>query len=424
MVFKNFFNNKKEKNNIVLAPQKSEPKTRLEELEAEIIEPKIKETPRQKTNKIKSSLRQFLITCIGVGIPIGFLYIANLPYTAIRRPVNNHAPILLLPSQIVVENNFKKALNLTEQAEQLIDNATDFPDLELGAQRLAEGKIYLDRIPIIAQNELMGYGGGSRGFFRSSFSGSRFMNMRRKVGELEAKVFQGNNARVTLDRLETELTAIKTQYQNSNSDTEKRQIIQQWRTMLNEFNLISNATFAGTIAQQKLVAHQADFEDVVGFSANNERALTFMATAQDFANLAQGRSQSPPYTVREWSEIESLWQNAINELGNIPSTDLEGYRQANRFIVQYEDNLRQVRLNKERENEALSYLQNAENMINNYRRNSINLDDSPNNVNRRIVQIQEIIDTLKKVEQNTTSYSSAQDLIGYAENQISSLTSQ
>lgn len=424
MVFKNFFNNKKEKNNIVLAPQKSDPKTRLEELEAEILEPKIKEIPQPKTNKIKSSLRQFLITCIGVGIPIGFLYIANLPYAAIRRPVNNHAPILLLPSQIVVENNFKKALNLTEQAEQLIDNATDFPDLELGAQRLAEGKIYLDRIPIIAQNELMGYGGGSRGFFRSSFSGSRFMDMRRKVGELEAKVFQGNNARITLDRLESELAAIKTQYQSSNSDTEKRQIIQQWRTILNEFNLISNATFAGTIAQQKLVAHQADFEDVVGFSANNERALTFMATAQDFANLAQGRSQSPPYTVREWSEIESLWQNAINELGNIPSTDLEGYRQANRFIVQYEDNLQQVRLNKERENEALSYLQSAENMISNYRRNTINLDDSPNNVNRRIVEIQEIIDTLKKVEQNTTSYSPAQDLIGYAENQISSLTSQ
>lgn len=423
MGIKRLFRTKKANQNSNLVPKKIEPKTRLEELEEEIFNTAVKQPVQpKKTNNFKSSLRQFLIACLGIGIPIGFLYIANLPYAAIRRPVNNHAPILLLPSQIVVENNFKKALNLIEQAEQLIDNATDFPDLELGSQRLAEGKIYLDKIPIIAQEELMGYG-GSRRFYRSSFSGSRFVEMRRKVGELEAKVFQGKNAQVTLNKLETKLAEIKNQYQNSDSDTQKRQIIQQWRTMLNEFNLISPSTFAGTIAQQKLVAHQADFEDVVGFSADNERALIFMATAQDFANLAQGRSQSPPYTVSEWSEIESLWQKAIGELSQIPRTDLEGYRQANRFMVEYEDSLREVRLKKEIEEQSLFYLENAESLINNYRTNTVNLNNSPNNINRRIVQIENIINILKKVDQNTTSYATAQELIRYAENQISSLTS-
>nr|WP_069790577.1 hypothetical protein [Cyanobacterium sp. IPPAS B-1200]OEJ78880.1 hypothetical protein A5482_12390 [Cyanobacterium sp. IPPAS B-1200] len=328
-----------------------------------------------------------------------------------------------MPSQIIVENNFKKALNLTEQAEQLIDNATDFPDLELGSQRLQEGKIYLDNIPIIAQQELMGYG-GSRFFYRSSFSGSQFLEMRRKVGELEAKIFQGNNAKTTLNRLETQLTEIKNQYQNSNSDQERRQIIQQWRTMLNEFNLISPSTFAGTIAQQKLVAHQLDFEDMVGFSANNERLATFVSTAQDFANLAKVRSQNSPYTVSEWSDIEDFWQKAINELNKIPSTDLEGYRQANRIIVEYEDSLRDVRLRKEREENSLRNFNKAEDLINNYRSSTVNMEDSPNNINRRIVQIQEIINILQDIDPNSTSYAEAQMLISDAQNQINSLKSR
>ncbi|MGY6528915.1 MAG: hypothetical protein ACXITR_03200 [Cyanobacterium sp.] len=422
MFFKTVFRKKKENNSLKLAPQKIEPKTRLEQLEEEIYNTKTKDSPQTQEPKFKSSIRRLIISGIGIGIPIGFLYIVNLPYAAIRRPINNHAPILLLPSQIVVENNFKKALNLTEQAEQLIDNATDFPDLELGSQRLAEGKIYLDKIPIIAQNELMGYG-GSRFFYRSSFSGSQFMTMRRKVGELEAKVFQGNNAKVTLNNLEEQLGQIKNQYQNSNSDQERRQIIQQWRTMLNEFNLISPSTFAGTIARQKLVAHQLDFEDMVGFSANNERLATFVSTAQDFANLAKVRSQNPPYTVSEWSDIEDFWQKAINELNRIPETDLDGYRQANRIIVEYENNLRDVRLRKEIEENSLNYFKRAEDLINNYRSTMVNMDDSTDNVNRRIVQIQRIIDTLKKVDKNSTSYTQAQNLIGYAQNQMNSLQS-
>ncbi|WP_446684790.1 hypothetical protein A5482_001400 [Cyanobacterium sp. IPPAS B-1200] len=423
MFFKTVFRKKKGNNSLELAPQKTEPKTRLEQLEEEINNPKTKDSPQKQKPKFKSSIKRLIITCIGLGIPIGFLYIVNLPYAAIRRPINNHAPVLLLPSQIIVENNFKKALNLTEQAEQLIDNATDFPDLELGSQRLQEGKIYLDNIPIIAQQELMGYG-GSRFFYRSSFSGSQFLEMRRKVGELEAKIFQGNNAKTTLNRLETQLTEIKNQYQNSNSDQERRQIIQQWRTMLNEFNLISPSTFAGTIAQQKLVAHQLDFEDMVGFSANNERLATFVSTAQDFANLAKVRSQNSPYTVSEWSDIEDFWQKAINELNKIPSTDLEGYRQANRIIVEYEDSLRDVRLRKEREENSLRNFNKAEDLINNYRSSTVNMEDSPNNINRRIVQIQEIINILQDIDPNSTSYAEAQMLISDAQNQINSLKSR
>ncbi|MBE9222138.1 hypothetical protein IQ215_05455 [Cyanobacterium stanieri LEGE 03274] len=420
-------NNKNEPKDNISSSQENDIKKQLEQLEQEISPQKSNKLPPSKqsnfVSNIKSTIKRIFFITLGISIPAGFLYIVNLPYAAIRRPVNRHAPVLLLPSQIIVENNFKKALNLTEQAEQLIDNATDFPDLDLGSQRLQEGKVYLDKIPIIAQNELMGYGNSNR-VYRSGFSGTKFVEMRKKVGELEAKIFQGTNAKQTLNKLENQLADLKSQYQNSNSDTEKRQIIQQWRTMLNEFNLISSSTFAGTIAQQKLVVHELDFEDVVGFSANNERLATFIGTAEDFARLAKTRSQNPPYTVSEWSDIEDFWEKAINELEKIPETDLEGYRQANRIIVGYEDSLRDARLRKEIEEDSLRSLENAENLISRYRNSNANLDDSPNNISRRIVQIQDIISILNSVDPNSTSYPTAQKLIGDAQNQINDLKSR
>nr|WP_069790576.1 hypothetical protein [Cyanobacterium sp. IPPAS B-1200]OEJ78879.1 hypothetical protein A5482_12385 [Cyanobacterium sp. IPPAS B-1200] len=95
MFFKTVFRKKKGNNSLELAPQKTEPKTRLEQLEEEINNPKTKDSPQKQKPKFKSSIKRLIITCIGLGIPIGFLYIVNLPYAAIRRPINNHAPVLL-----------------------------------------------------------------------------------------------------------------------------------------------------------------------------------------------------------------------------------------------------------------------------------------------------------------------------------------
>jgi hypothetical protein len=39
-------------------------------------------------------------TAILLGIPVGVVWVANLPYPVIRRPVAQKAPILLLPSYI------------------------------------------------------------------------------------------------------------------------------------------------------------------------------------------------------------------------------------------------------------------------------------------------------------------------------------
>jgi hypothetical protein len=57
-------------------------------------------------------------------MPVGVVWLANLPYPVIRRPVARTAPILLLPSYMSVEANYRQAIASVEQAEQLIENAT------------------------------------------------------------------------------------------------------------------------------------------------------------------------------------------------------------------------------------------------------------------------------------------------------------
>ncbi|MBF2056078.1 MAG: hypothetical protein IGQ45_02410 [Cyanobacterium sp. T60_A2020_053] len=81
-------------------------------------------------NKIQKWLQKTVTGMAVVMIPVGGLYVVNLPYSAIRSPIAQKAPLLLLPSQIVVENNFKQAVNLVEQSDQLINNSTSFVDFD------------------------------------------------------------------------------------------------------------------------------------------------------------------------------------------------------------------------------------------------------------------------------------------------------
>jgi flagellin-specific chaperone FliS len=51
----------------------------------------------------------------------GLIWILNLPYPMIRRPVARMAPIVLLPSYLNMDRNYREAIANVEQAEQLID---------------------------------------------------------------------------------------------------------------------------------------------------------------------------------------------------------------------------------------------------------------------------------------------------------------
>ncbi|WP_335104006.1 hypothetical protein [Nostoc sp.] len=116
----------------------STPKNLAElEHEMELERRVLKISPQPLHRKAKWGIGSKLIwIAILIGIPVGVIWVANQPYPAIRRPVMLHAPFLLLPSYISMDNHYREALVSVEQAEQLIEKATSPADLALGEQKL------------------------------------------------------------------------------------------------------------------------------------------------------------------------------------------------------------------------------------------------------------------------------------------------
>jgi hypothetical protein len=104
-------------------------------------------TKAVKVNRPPSPL--WLIPKIALGLisVTGFIWLINLPYPMIRRPVARIAPILLLPSYISMDDNYRKAVTLVEQADQLINQATSLADLDLGEKKFNKPKNILMLYP-------------------------------------------------------------------------------------------------------------------------------------------------------------------------------------------------------------------------------------------------------------------------------------
>lgn len=80
------------------------------ELEAEAkrlrVHPTYPIAPKRRPNR----LNQLMWLAILVGLPVGVLWVVNLPYPPIRYPVARTAPILLLPSYISIDSNYREAI--------------------------------------------------------------------------------------------------------------------------------------------------------------------------------------------------------------------------------------------------------------------------------------------------------------------------
>ncbi|GAB4244663.1 MAG: hypothetical protein Kow0049_34570 [Stanieria sp.] len=72
-------------------------------------------------NVNRPASKLWLLPKAGVGIVAmgGIIWLINLPYPMIRRPVARTAPILLLPSYLSIDHNYPQAIAKVEQADQL-----------------------------------------------------------------------------------------------------------------------------------------------------------------------------------------------------------------------------------------------------------------------------------------------------------------
>lgn len=117
-------------------------------LEAQVISTQVKRAPLAAVQQtLQRTLKRLVWTGLLIGIPVGAVGLINLPYSPIRRPIAQSAPILLMPSYVSLDQNFRQATANLEAAKQLIDRATAPTDLELGEQKLTQAQQNFNQLP-------------------------------------------------------------------------------------------------------------------------------------------------------------------------------------------------------------------------------------------------------------------------------------
>ncbi|MGP1382335.1 MAG: hypothetical protein ACTS2F_02190 [Thainema sp.] len=397
-------------------PTTSSQKT-LQQLEQEVL-------AQYKPHSLKSASPQHKNRWTGkligmtllVGVPVGTLWAINLPYPPIRRPIAENAPILLLPSYTRMDHSYRAAIDAVEQAKQLVDNATTPADIDLGAQKVAEAKEHLDKLPLWLWDELPGY---RSWWWYSRMSHAGFDSARREIGRLDAKAIQERNAQTALTDAEQAIDLAKQQYQQANTAAAQLTASQAWQSALAQLAQVPSQTLAGRIAQQQLTAAQREWQDTVGLAASNQQAATQIQIARDYGIRAAQAGQNPPHSVEEWQRVENMWQDAIQHLDQVSPEDSVGYTEAQHLRAEYRDNLAQIQVRRQQEAKAVETLQQAQRNIQTLQANSARYDR-----NRLISQIQGIINQLKQIENGTTAYRDAQVLLLQAQNKLDQLQAQ
>jgi hypothetical protein len=348
----------------------------------------------------------------------GFIWFVNLPYPMIRRPVAGVAPMLLLPSYLSMDRNYREAIAHVEQADQLVNKATSAADIGLGAEKVKLAQKNLDQLPVW----FLGYEPVMMCHFMGCswhFTFDEFSRARTQIGRMDARIFQENNALTQLQTAETDLQKAKQAYQNATNTSQQQAAIADWQTALDQLTLLPKDTLAGTIGETKYRNYERDFNQVVGSVAGSNQTQTMIVAAQQFANLAIKNSQKSAYTVTEWQQIETLWENAINRLEKVDAKDPD-YVAAQSYLADYTQKLGVVRTRLEAEEKSslaiASAKQQTEDLI-----SSLPAQPNPDDRNKLISRLQGIIDQLKQVQPNTTVYPEAQTLLKQAQSNLSQL---
>lgn len=410
------------KMNSALTPVQPQSTKTLAQLEAEILQAhNLKTQPIAKPGMNWRRLRSRLVwMAVLLGIPFSVVYVANLPYPIIRGAVAEKAPLLLLPSYMDMDSNFKQAQAKLELAKQLITNPTSPEDLDLGEKKLKEAQEHLNALPIGFVRDWADY---SRYYWWYSwkFSPAGLQASRVEAGELEAKVFQEKNSQTLLFASDRDYQQAQNEYQQAQTSTDKRLAIAHWRAAIAKLEQVPSVTLAGKSARQKLTAYQRNFQETVGLAAGNEKVNTLITAARQFSWQAAKAGQNPPHSVAQWQQIEELWEQSIAQLQQIPSQDLDGYDEARRLMAEHQTSLGEVRVWKEAEAKSLQALESAQDKIERLLA-ATPVDAKSIDRNRTISQLQGIMNELDKVQNGTTSDRKAQELKLHAANKLNQLS--
>ena len=343
----------------------------------------------------------------------GGIWVLNLPYPMIRQPVARTMPLVLLPSFMSMDHNYRQAIALTEQADQLVNKATSAADFELGDTKVKAAQKHLDALPVW----FLGYYPTAYcGWFGCSwrFTLDEFQQARKAVARMDAKLFQERNALTALADAEAAIAQAKQQYTQGDAAA-KEAALTQWQTAMDTIKTIAGETLGGRTAQTKLVAFERDFEEVVGYAADNSRLGNILQAAQLAAETAQKFSPNQPQSVSAWEKAVQLWKDAIAPLDKVKDTD-EDYLAARKYVEQYKTKLTEVENRLDQERTSVQAFEKAQQMTT---RLFASVPDGATAITpQQTGQIQAIANELKNVKPGTTVYQEAQVLLKSAQKRL------
>ena len=409
----------------ILRQQSGIPAT-LEELRQSVVDifPNFNEKVLKKAAKANqpNALGRIGVTVgvVGVGAVslAGLIWVVNLPYPMIRRPVAKVAPMLLLPSYISMDRNYKDAISNVEQAQQLIDRSTSRADIDLGGNKVELAKQNLDALPVW----FLGY---EPVFYCSFFSCSwkftfdEFQAARSSVGRMEAKVFQEKNALTQLEKAEANLKTAKQQYQQTTNPVTRGEALVSWQSNLDQLNQLPPDTLARKMAETKLKAYQRDFDQVGGVLSTSSRTGILITTAKNYALQATKICANPPHPVYQWEQCIKLWQDAGEQLKQVP-LEHPGYVEAQQLLAAYKSNVAEIEIRLKTEADSANALEQAKNRIEKLLA-TVPTGLQPEQRGLILSEVQGIIYQLEKVKPGSTGYKQAQELLQSAENKVKQL---
>jgi hypothetical protein len=258
------------------------------------------------------------------------------------------------------EEHFEKVTVLVEELEQLVNKVTTPTDLALCDKKLNEAKKHLDELPI-----------------SSTVSSSQ--------GTYSRRYYKRRNSQ-------------RTYYESSVSKNQDDKFASM-RSRYEQLQAKVNELKAGRV-----------------------RAGTLITAAKQFAFTAAKEGQNPPHSTAKWQQIESLWSQSIDRLQEIPVGNPD-YVEAQKLLATYQTNLGNVQTRRQVEKESLEALERANLQIQDLLA-SIPADAKSIDHHRTSSQIQSIINQLERVQNGTTSYLKAQELLLSAQNKLNQLQPQ
>lgn len=369
-----------------------------------------------KANRAPSFLSQLATVAAVLGSGAAAIWVVNLPFPMIRKPVAEVAPMLLLPSYIKMDRDYREATSLVEQADQLVNRATGSADFQLGAEKVTKARQHLEGLPVW----FLGY---QPKFYCSFFSCTwnftfdEFEAARKSIGRMEAKLFQEQNAQTELEAASVAITTAKQQYQQAKTLEAKLQAIESWQAGIDRLAQLPPETLAGKAASPKINAAERDLNKVSGFATNTEQSGNLIEAAKAFAMQAAVLSQNPPHPATQWGQIASLWGEAINRLEQVQVNN-PGYIEAQTKLAQYKTNLANIRTRETAETESAAALKLAKEYIADWQRLA---GAKKPDIGALASQLQSIINELEKVQPGTTATTEASELLTFAKETLKKL---